>query len=554
MTTNKRQNDFPPPDVTRRKVTASGGLEIVEDSSMSNEMIVRQAVASLKSKQSINIKKRNTYYNEPMKFVDSEVDLEEELQNFRVVSTVPEVSNIIKLGAVPLLGQLLVHENNDIICSTAEVIQELTDQERIEDPALHQICQSFAKEGIFQCLYEALRRLDDTSDDEKEGIEIILSIVEQLTESVDDCVESDELNCKQLAIFFLSKLTQHTNVSRTDTDVCYAEALSSLVQTSDLVAIHISKALVDKDGLLHASEKSERVSGMHLLLSNISKYIKNRDAVSDFDLVVTENIIDTLCAILLSAEGKSAFVASHGVKLLLLLIEPRRKKKSGKSEKKTKTAKAFQHMLKHSSLKCLSFSVQENVESCKALVEEDGLGILFGFYMLCGPSSVQSKNAEEIKDTESRVISIVNDLLENLAPPSHSDLLRRVVLKFNDVAKIEVLVRMIESTQSRLQAFESHLESSKKMIAEQYQLPPEEEEVERLNSGKLQLQQLACITAVVSTYDMKISSLIETQLSDSSTTSQTVLTILKSSADEKPKSNYLSDLINEYSQLINKTS
>lgn len=81
-----------------------------------------------------NLEMRMKYADNPEKFMESEVDLDEEVQRLLAVAGSPELyPDFVKLGAVQNLLALLSHENTDIAADVIELFQQLTDADVIED-------------------------------------------------------------------------------------------------------------------------------------------------------------------------------------------------------------------------------------------------------------------------------------------------------------------------------------------------------------------------------------------------------------------------------------
>ena len=81
-----------------------------------------------------NLEMRMKYADQPEKFMDSEVDLDEEVQRLLAVAGSPELyPDFVKLGAVENLMALLSHDNTDIAADVIELFQQLTDADVIED-------------------------------------------------------------------------------------------------------------------------------------------------------------------------------------------------------------------------------------------------------------------------------------------------------------------------------------------------------------------------------------------------------------------------------------
>ena len=74
------------------------------------------------------------YADQPEKFMESELDLDEEVQRLLAVAGSPELyPEFVKLGAVENLMALLSHDNADIAADVIDLFQQLTDADVIED-------------------------------------------------------------------------------------------------------------------------------------------------------------------------------------------------------------------------------------------------------------------------------------------------------------------------------------------------------------------------------------------------------------------------------------
>lgn len=82
----------------------------------------------------VNMEMRMKHADAPDKFMESEVDLDEEVQRLVAVAGSPELyPELIRLGAVPLLLALLQHENADIAADAIQLFKELTDADALND-------------------------------------------------------------------------------------------------------------------------------------------------------------------------------------------------------------------------------------------------------------------------------------------------------------------------------------------------------------------------------------------------------------------------------------
>ena len=73
---------------------------------------------------------RVKFPDQPEKFMESEIELNEEIQKLHIISTVPELYGIlIETNIIQTLVGLLSHDNSDISIAVVDLIQQLTDAE-----------------------------------------------------------------------------------------------------------------------------------------------------------------------------------------------------------------------------------------------------------------------------------------------------------------------------------------------------------------------------------------------------------------------------------------
>ena len=99
-----------------------------------DEVQLKKLCVALERKTTRNQQQRIKYASDPTKFVDSEVELHEEIQAFHVAATAPKYYPVlVQLGTAGTLMSLLMHENADICLAIVALLQELTDGDSVED-------------------------------------------------------------------------------------------------------------------------------------------------------------------------------------------------------------------------------------------------------------------------------------------------------------------------------------------------------------------------------------------------------------------------------------
>ena len=92
---------------------------------------VRRIIGNLERKMKKNLQDRDKHATEPEKFMESEIELDEELHRMNIITTMPEHYYDMAKGTslIPTLLSLLAHENTDIVCSVLGLLNDISDAE-----------------------------------------------------------------------------------------------------------------------------------------------------------------------------------------------------------------------------------------------------------------------------------------------------------------------------------------------------------------------------------------------------------------------------------------
>lgn len=148
-----------------------------------------------------NQEMRIKFGDQPEKFMDSEIDLHEVIQQLHVVSTCPDLYPlVVELNGIPSLLELLAHPNTDISVSVVDLLQELTDIDILHESidGAEKLIESLRKQQSSALLVQNLERLDETVKEEADGVHNTLAIFENLTEIKPEmCKEIADLGLMQ---------------------------------------------------------------------------------------------------------------------------------------------------------------------------------------------------------------------------------------------------------------------------------------------------------------------------------------------------------------------
>lgn len=107
-------------------------LKYVENEEAEGEMLDEQGLKKLllvfEKRNLKNQELRIKYPDNPVKFMDSELDLHTVLQELKTIATVPDLYPVlVELHGLHSLLELLAHPNTDIAVAIVDMLQEVTD-------------------------------------------------------------------------------------------------------------------------------------------------------------------------------------------------------------------------------------------------------------------------------------------------------------------------------------------------------------------------------------------------------------------------------------------
>ncbi|KAJ1557029.1 hypothetical protein HK405_001049, partial [Cladochytrium tenue] len=100
---------------------------------------VKRLALRLERAAAANEEQRLRFADEPLRFIESEADLDDALRGFLAASAAPQLyAQIVALGIAATAASLLAHENSDVAVAAVKLLAELTDEDVVadnEDPA-----------------------------------------------------------------------------------------------------------------------------------------------------------------------------------------------------------------------------------------------------------------------------------------------------------------------------------------------------------------------------------------------------------------------------------
>ncbi|XP_006785795.1 beta-catenin-like protein 1 [Neolamprologus brichardi] len=153
--------------------------ELVDESS------VKKMILTFEKRSYKNQELRIKFPDNPEKFMESELDLNDIIQEMHVIATMPDLYHLlVELNAVHSLLGLLSHENTDVAIAVVDLLQELTDIDTLhesEDGA-EVLIDALLEGQVVALLVQNMERLDEQVKEEADGIYNTLAIIENMAE------------------------------------------------------------------------------------------------------------------------------------------------------------------------------------------------------------------------------------------------------------------------------------------------------------------------------------------------------------------------------------
>lgn len=431
-------------------------LEALENSHEAVEVLdlrgLKKLVLAFERKLRDNLEARMKYMEQPEKFLDSEVDLDEEIKKLHALAAAPDLyPELVRLNAVPSLLGLLTHENTDIAIEVVSLLSDLTDEDVIgetEDSAVV-LVEALVKNNALELLVQNLSRLEENESDEATAVFNTLSVLENMIE-VKPAVA--ELVCERTKL--LRWLLNRIKVREFDSNKLYA---------SEILAILLQNSLVNQ-------RRVGQLNGVDTILQAVALY-KSRDPKTGEEEEMLENLFDCLCSVVMPLDNKERFVKAEGVELMIIIMKQKR-------------------LAYGSAMKALDFAMTRCPQACERFVDVLGLKTLFAAFMSKIPVKAKHTSSRTKEEIEERVISIIASLFGGLTRGSRRE---RLLGKFmeNEFEKIDRLMELYIRYSDRVKVETKRLEATEIDI----EMDEEDRYLAKMEAGLFTLQLLALILA-----------------------------------------------------------
>ncbi|CAI2731963.1 unnamed protein product [Schistosoma spindalis] len=464
------------------------------------ETTVRRLTVLLEKRALSNQEARTKFPDQPKRFMQSELELQETLEEMQVLAANPELYPILaeQTRPISLLLGLLAHENTDISLSVIDLLHELLESSCLQEAGLdkvNQFLEVLFSGQLIQSLIQNISRLDETKKDEADGVHKTLGIVESLLEIRPDM--NVTMANQGLFAWLLRRLQKRPVFDKNKLYV--SELLSILLQMDEANRRQLGE-----------------VDGIDILLQQLSVY-KRHDPGSQEEIELMLNLFDCLCSSLMLPENKDRFLKGEGIQLMNLMLREK-------------------HMSRDSALRVLDYTLcpvsqlmDQNtnelqshqkstintvdpeavvIANCSKFIEILGLRTIFPLFMHCPREhalrSTSSGSKTKVKvisgptaaEMEEHVINIISALLRHSPPETFKS---RVLAKFveNDHEKVDRLIELhlkyldiVKATNSKV---ETMRRNEKKWIGYTREEVETELMLKRLEGGLLPLQVLDVI-------------------------------------------------------------
>ncbi|XP_067934543.1 beta-catenin-like protein 1 [Watersipora subatra] len=424
---------------------ADNEVETIDDTS------VKKMVLKFEKRLSRNQELRIKFPENPEKFVESEVELNEILQEMHVLATVPDYFSIItELNTVQSLLHLLSHDNTDISIAAVDLLQELTEVDTLnenEDGA-EALVESLLEGQVTALLIQNIERLDETVKEEADGVYNSLGVLENVVEFKPEC--SHDLASQGLLKWLLQRIKQKLPF---DGNKLYAsELLAILLQENDN-----TRSLLGE------------IEGIDVLLQQLNSY-KRRDPDTSEEFECMENLFNALCSCLMYPPNKERFMRGEGLQLMNLLLREKRQSRN-------------------SAIKVLDYAMTgtEGAELCHKFVDILGLRTIFPIFMKTPKVNKKGLTAGQL---EEHIVSIVASIVKACSSTQKQRILNKFVE--NDHEKVERLMELHFKYLERVRVCDKVIEREKRTLTIDDVTDEKDDEfyMRRLDSGLFVLQLL----------------------------------------------------------------
>ncbi|TKS77113.1 Beta-catenin-like protein 1 [Collichthys lucidus] len=416
-----------------------------------DESSVKKMILTFEKRSYKNQELRIKFPDNPEKFMESELDLNDIIQEMHVIATMPDLYHLlVELNSVHSLLGLLSHENTDIlshiVCfrlltlsifihpphvaiAVVDLLQELTDIDTLHESeeGAEVLIDALLEGQVVALLVQNMERLDEQVKEEADGIYNTLAIIENMAEFRPGlCTEAAQQGLMQ---WLLKRIKAKMPF---DANKLYcSEILAILLQNND-----------------NTRELLGEMDGIDVLLQQLSVFKRHNPSTAE-EQEMMENLFDALCSCLMLPANRDRFLRGEGLQLMNLMLR----------EKKTSRTSALK-VLDHGMIG------PEGADNCHKFVDILGLRTIFPLFMKT-PKKMKKTGASE-KEHEEHVCSIIASMLRNLKSQQRSRLLNKFTE--NDCEKVDRLMELHFKYLEAVQQADKRIEGEKHLQQRVHQI------------------------------------------------------------------------------------
>ncbi|XP_015919518.1 beta-catenin-like protein 1 [Parasteatoda tepidariorum] len=433
------------------KQDLEGESELPEgESGVLDDTTLKKLLLSFEKKVLKNQELRIKFPDQPEKFMDSEIELNDILLEMHVIATQPDLYHIlVELNSVSTILGLLTHENTDISIAVVDLLQEMTDIDTLNESeeGATTLIDAMLNAQVIAVLVQNLERLDEKVKEEAEGVHNTLAIIENLAEfKTDMCVDAVEQGLMQ---WILKRIKSKMPF---DANKLYAsEILSILLQRHD-----------------ENRQSLGTMEGIDVLLQQLA-YFKRNDPSSAEEHEMMENLFDCICSSLMFPANRERFLKGEGLQLMNLMLREKKMSRNG-------ALKVLDHAMCNA----------EGADNCNKFVDILGLRAIFPLFMKTPKKNW--KKGLSIEQHEEHVCSIIASMLKNCKGQQRQRLLNKFTE--NDHEKVDRLMELHFKYLDKVHYVDVQIEKEKSKLSESEIDSVMEEEfyLRRLEGGLFTLQ------------------------------------------------------------------
>uniref|UniRef100_A0A8C1EX75 Catenin beta like 1 n=1 Tax=Cyprinus carpio carpio TaxID=630221 RepID=A0A8C1EX75_CYPCA len=388
-----------------------------------DESTVKKMILTFEKRSYKNQELRIKFPDNPEKFMEAELDLNDIIQEMHVIATIPELYHLlVELNAVHSLLGLLSHDNTEshISIAVVDLLQELTDIDTLHESeeGAEVLIDALLEGQVVALMVQNMERLDETVKEEADGVYNTLAVIENMAEFRPGlCTEAAQQGLMQ---WLLKRIKAKMPF---DANKLYcSEILAILLQNND-----------------KTRELLGEMDGIDVLLQQLSVFKRHNPATAE-EQEMMENLFDALCSCLMLPANRDRFLRGEGLQLMNLMLR----------EKK---------MSRVSALKVLDYGVigPEGSDNCHKFVDILGLRTIFPLFMKT-PKKMKKVGVSD-KEHEEHVCSIIASMLRNLKGQQRSRLLSKFTE--NDCEKVDRLMELHFKYLEAVQLADKRIEGEK---------------------------------------------------------------------------------------------